>query len=383
MTNNKILMTSNMIFDDSSHRLKLKREITCIKFLVMKRKIVLIDGNQTTRKNTSSILRLAGYEVQEASEGKSGLEIILQEIPDLVICDLVMNGLDGSGVLHVLRKNPETTSIPFVLQGTKASLNEFRDGMNLGADDFLVKPYEGTDLLQMVETRIQRVEQFKGLLKTDPDIIEQYFRQDRKIKDLENLTENRIHRIMRKKEVLFMEGQTPSDIFLIRRGMVKTFKINKDGKELITGFHRAGSVIGHLPIFQNTTYNENAEVVTEAEIGFISKQDFLVTLYNNHEVSTKIIQILASQLNEAENRLLGIAYDSVRQKVAHALLQVSRNYSEDSKPIRLARRDLSGLIGTATESLNRTLADFKDEGLISIMPDGISLVNTDKLERMR
>ena len=108
-----------------------------------------------------------------------------------------------------------------------------------------------------------------------------------------------------------------------------------------------------------------------------------MTLYNNHEVSARFIQLLASQLHEAENRLLGIAYDSVRQKVAQALLQVSRNLSDGSKPIRIARRDLSGLIGTATESLNRTLADFKDEGLITIMPEGINILNGEKLERMR
>lgn len=351
--------------------------------MVMQRKILVIDGNQQTRKNTTSLLKLGGYEVLEASEGKSGLESALQEIPDLILCDLIMPGLDGSGVLHVLGKNPETASIPFVLQGSKASLDEFREGMNLGADDFLVKPFESTDLLKVVEVRLNRRDLFRGLLEPDADTIEQYFKQERNLRELDRLTENRIHRIMRKKELIYMDGQSPSDIYFIRRGMVKTYKINKDGKELITGFHKAGSVIGHLSILQNSPYTENAEVVAEAEIGFISRQDFLVTLYSNHEVSSRFIQLLAQQLFEAENRLLGIAYDSVRQKVAQALLQVSRNYNDGNKPIRIARRDLSGLIGTATESLNRTLADFKDESLISIQPEGISILNLEKLERMR
>ena len=351
--------------------------------MVMQRKILVIDGNHNTRKNTASLLKLGGYEVLEASEGKSGLEAALQEIPDLILCDHAMPGLDGSGVLHVLGKNPETASIPFVLQGTKASLDEFRQGMNLGADDFLVKPFESTDLLKVVEVRLNRRDLFRGLIEPDGDTIEQYFRQERNLAELSRLTENRIHRIMRKKELIYMDGQSPSDIYYIRRGMVKTYKINKDGKELITGFHRQGSVIGHLSILQNSHYNESAEVVAEAEIGFISRQDFLVTLYNNHEVSSRFIQLLAHQLHEAENRLLGIAYDSVRQKVAQALLQVSRNYNDGNKPLRIARRDLSGLIGTATESLNRTLADFKEEGLITILPEGINILNNDKLERMR
>jgi len=349
----------------------------------MQRKILVIDGDHSTRKNTTSILKLGGYEVLEASEGKSGLETAIQEIPDLILCDLEMPGLDGSGVLHVLGKNPETASIPFVLQGNKASITEFREGMNLGADDFLLKPFESTDLLKVVEVRINRRDLFKGLIEPEGDIIEQYFKQERNLRELERLTDHRIYRIMRRKEIIYMDGQSPSDIYFIRRGMVKTYKINKDGKELITGFHRPGSVVGHLSILQNSPYSESAEVVTEAEIGFISRQDFLVTLYGNHEVSARFIQMLASQLNEAENRLIGIAYDSVRQKVAQALLQVSRNLNDGARPIRIARRDLSGLIGTATESLNRTLADFKDEGLISIMPEGINILNGEKLERMR
>ena len=146
---------------------------------------------------------------------------------------------------------------------------------------------------------------------------------------------------------------------------------------------RSGDFVGHLAVLRNTPYEENAEVVAEAEIGFISKNDFLMMLHRNHEVSSKLIHMLANQLGDSEMRLLGIAYDSVRQKVAQALLQMARHQTEDGRPIRMARRDISGLIGTATESLNRTLADFKDEGLISIQQEGIQILNQIKLERIR
>ncbi|MFZ9504317.1 MAG: response regulator [Cyclobacteriaceae bacterium] len=175
----------------------------------MQRKILVIDGDHSTRKNTTSILKLGGYEVLEASEGKSGLETAIQEIPDLILCDLEMPGLDGSGVLHVLGKNPETASIPFVLQGNKASIIEFREGMNLGADDFLLKPFESTDLLKVVEVRINRRDLFKGLIEPEGDIIEQYFKQERNLRELERLTDHRIYRIMRRKEIIYMDGQSP------------------------------------------------------------------------------------------------------------------------------------------------------------------------------
>ena len=319
----------------------------------------------------------------EAPDGKAGLEVAMRETPDLILCDITMPGLDGSGVFHVLGKNPETASIPFIFQGQKASIGDIRHGMNLGADDFLIKPFEGAELLQVLEVRMNRRELIRGNGTPDPEKVEMIFRQEPNLPEIEQLTENRIRRVMRRKEIIYMEGQNPTDIYYITRGLVKTYKTNKDGKELITRFHRSGDFIGHLSILKNTSYDENAEVVSEAEIGFISKNDFLQMIHANNDVSSKFIHLLAMQLSDTENRLLGIAYDSVRQKVAQALLHVGRQQTEDGKPIRMARRDLSGMIGTATESLNRTLADFKDEGLITIQPEGIQIVNPAKLERMR
>lgn len=349
----------------------------------MNKRILVIDSTAATRENTVSILRLGGYEVFEAADGKSGVENALRETPDLILCDIMMPGLDGSGVFHVLGKNQETAAIPFIFQGQKASVNEIRNGMNLGADDFLIKPFEGAELLQVLEVRLNRRELIRGSNAPDPEKVEMIFREEPRLPEFEQLTESRIRRVMRRKEVIYMEGQNPTDVYYITKGLVKSYKTNKDGKELITRFHRAGDFIGHMAILRNMAYDENAEVVSEAEIGFLSKSDFLMMIHGNNEVSSKLIHMLALQLGESENRLLGIAYDSVRQKVAQALLHVQRQQTADGKPIRMARRDLSGMIGTATESLNRTLADFKDEGLISIQQDGIQILNPTKLERMR
>lgn len=349
----------------------------------MQKRILLIDTDSKTRKETNSILGLAGYSVLPATDGKAGLEIALQEIPDLILCDLDMPGLDGSGVLHVLGKNPETAGIPFILQTEKHTPDIFRDGMNLGADDLLVKPADGTGLLRMIETRLRRHEMLLGMQMPANEEVEEFFRSDRPVREFEKLMEGRIRRVLRRKESLYMEGQTPNDVFFVRSGLVKTFRINSDGKELITGLHRDNSFIGTTPVLRMSPYTENAEVVTDAEVGFISRQDFLSLICTNHQAAARIIRMLTHQLHEAENRLVALAYDSVRQKVAHALLEVGRMTAEPEKPFRIARRDLSGLIGTATESLNRTLADFKDEGLISILPEGIQILNPVKLERMR
>ncbi|HPM32776.1 MAG TPA: helix-turn-helix domain-containing protein, partial [Chryseolinea sp.] len=92
----------------------------------------------------------------------------------------------------------------------------------------------------------------------------------------------------------------------------------------------------------------------------------------------------SNNLEETENRLIEIAYQSVRQRVASALLKINERLGESNSAttITVARRDLSNIVGTATESLNRTLADFKDEGLVQITGEGLKIMNKQKLERM-
>jgi hypothetical protein len=349
----------------------------------MNRKILIIDHQPKALKETAELLRMDGYSVIEAIDGKAGAALAIQELPDLILCEMNLPVLDGRGVFYILGKDPSTAAIPFIFTGEEVSIKSFREAMNLGADDFLQKPMEGAELLNVIEIRLNKRSSLKKLESADLDLYGTIFKTSDGIKEIERLTENRIHRTLKRKEVIFSEGQMPTDVFYILRGMVKSYLINKDGKELITRFYHPGDFIGYLPILQNRAYRENGEVVTDAEIGFVSKQDFLSIIISNSLVSAKFIGILSKQLQEAESRLLGIAYDSVRQKVAQALLQVNRRNNSDNKPFKIARRDLSSMIGTATESLNRTLSDFKDEGLIQIMPEGIQILNAVKLDKIR
>ena len=119
-------------------------------------------------------------------------------------------------------------------------------------------------------------------------------------------------------------------------------------------------------------YSENAEAMEDTQVSLIPKNDFLILLYSSKDVARKFIKMLSNNLDETERRLLDVAYQSVRQRVAGALLQIrdKSGVAGNGNVIAFARKDISGLIGTATESLNRTLADFKDEGLIAIAGDG-------------
>jgi CRP-like cAMP-binding protein len=177
----------------------------------------------------------------------------------------------------------------------------------------------------------------------------------------------------------------PSELYFIVNGEIKTYKVNYDGKELITGIHHAGDFIGYVPLLEETPHTESAEVLEEAEVSIIPKNDFLTLIYSSKDMARKFIKMLSNNLIEAENRLLDLAYQSVRQRVAGALLKINSiggDVGIEKKVITIARKDISNMIGTATESLNRTLADFKDEGLIEILGEGIKIVNLPKLENL-
>jgi DNA-binding response OmpR family regulator len=97
----------------------------------------------------------------KAENGKIGVEVALQEKPDLIVCDIMMPVLDGYGVLHLLHKNPEVQYTPFIFLSAKAEREDLRRGMELGADDYLSKPFEGAELLKAIEIRLKKVEEMK------------------------------------------------------------------------------------------------------------------------------------------------------------------------------------------------------------------------------
>src|SRR4051812_33462814 len=106
------------------------------------KKILLIEDSREMRENTAEILELANYNVITAANGKIGVEYAVKELPDLIICDIMMPELDGYGVLYMLGKNPATASIPFIFLTAKAEKTDLRKGMSMGADDYLTKPFE-------------------------------------------------------------------------------------------------------------------------------------------------------------------------------------------------------------------------------------------------
>ena len=118
--------------------------------------ILLIEDNEVIRNNTAEILELTGYTVHTAENGRIGVEKALTSKPDLVICDIMMPVLDGYGVLHIFNKNPHLLGIPFIFLSAKIDRTDQRKGMELGADDYLTKPFDEVELLSAIEGRLTR-----------------------------------------------------------------------------------------------------------------------------------------------------------------------------------------------------------------------------------
>src|SRR5262245_31487769 len=109
--------------------------------------ILIIEDDAQTRENLAIILDMEGYRVRGAADGREGLSLAQSEPPDLVVCDVSMPKLNGHEVLCALRADATTAAIPFIFLTARGERHQQRDGMNLGADDYLCKPLDAEDLI--------------------------------------------------------------------------------------------------------------------------------------------------------------------------------------------------------------------------------------------
>lgn len=342
-------------------------------------KIALIEDNHDMRENIEEILELADYEVVTAENGKKGVSLIKQELPDLILCDIMMPELDGYGVLYMISRDPKTSSIPFIFLTAKSEKDDFRKGMNLGADDYLTKPFDDRELLDAVERRLKRIEQFSGEFDRSESGLTNFLEQ---VDGIELLTREKRTKKFKKKDVLFYEDDYPNYLYFVISGKIKTTKMNTDGKDFVTGLFSEGDFFGFKEMIKGINYTISASALEDCEVSLIRREDFLKLLYTSREVSERFIQMLVGSVTDKQTELLNLAYDSVRKRVADSLLKLSAKYNdgEDNFSISISRDDLAAIVGTATESVIRTLSEFKADGYISIKGSAITILRPEKLK---
>jgi len=350
------------------------------------KKILLIEDNVDMRENIAEILELANYEVATAPNGKEGVRLAQTMEPDLIICDIMMPELDGYGVLHILGKDPKTARIPFIFLSAKAEKTDLRKGMSLGADDYIFKPFDETELLNAIETRLKKNEFLQKEFQPTNAGFQEFLSGARSLEELNKLpTENKIKRF-KKKDTIFHEFDYPRSLYFIIKGKVKTLKSTEEGKEYITGLLNEGDFLGYEALLQASPYSESAIALEDSEISIIPAEDFNSLVYKNQYVAEKFINLLSHNLKEKHESLLKLAYNSIRKRVADGLLLLSDRYKKEGpEPFSIAipREDLASIVGTATESVIRALSDFKSENIIEIKGRSITILNMERLKRVK
>lgn len=349
------------------------------------KKILLIEDNTEIRENMAEILELAGYKVCTAENGKAGIETAIKEHPDLILCDIMMPVLDGYGVLHMVQRHADLQNKPFIFLTAKSERSEIRKGMEMGADDYITKPFDGTELLNAIETRLKKAEQLKKNLPDNFDGIQELLSITSGNDYLAPLKEGQSTNRYKKKQIIYSEGNHPSRLYYIIHGKVKTYKSNNDGKELIVGLFNEGDFIGYVPLIEGGVYRETAEALDDTELAVIPRSEFEALLGNNPLVMRKFISILAHNIDEKEEQLLALAYNSLRKKVADTLITLYKKYNpqgDEKFQIDLSRDNLAAIAGVAKESLIRMLSGLKDEGLIDIEGGRIKILQYAKLENI-
>jgi CRP/FNR family transcriptional regulator, cyclic AMP receptor protein len=350
------------------------------------RTILLIEDNDDIRNNTAEILELSNYKVLVAENGKVGVEKALANRPDLIICDIMMPVLDGYGVLHAIHKNEATRNTPFIFLTARSERNDYRKGMEAGADDYITKPFDGTELLNAVDGRLKKIDLLKKEFSPDLEGLQHLMGAHDSGNMLKAFTEGRNINKYKKKQVVYSEGNHPNRLYYVLKGKIKVYRGNEEGKELVTELCSAGDFLGYVPLIEGTVYHDTAQALEESELAVISKEDFDELLNTNKEIARKFIKMLAKNIAAKEEQLLGIAYNSLRKKVADAILMLQKKFNEKNEPgfvIDISRENLANIAGTAKESLIRTLGDFRNEKLVDILNDGsVVILNQKKLERL-
>jgi len=348
------------------------------------KKILLVEDNDEIRENTREILELANYQITTAANGKEGYAIAQAAPPDLIICDIMMPVLDGYGLLHLISKNESLKGIPFIFLTAKTERTDFRRGMEMGADDYITKPFTELELMNAIESRLKKMK----LIQKNAGHAQRLdgFYQEIKNEDaLGNLTKSETINYYKRKQRVYAEGNYPHGLFYLISGKVRTYKSNDNGKELTIGLYNAGDFFGYNALIENAVYRETAETLEESEMSIIGQKDFEILINNNRKVAQKFIKLLAQNVSEKEEQLINLAYNSLRKRVANALIALSRKYKEEGLAdfmIYISREDLAHIAGTTTESLIRTLSDFKNEKLIEAGPGNVKILNEQKLQSM-
>jgi len=346
--------------------------------------VLLIEDDTILRENTAELLELSGYDVKSAPNGKVGIDIAKSQPPDIIICDIMMPEVDGYSVLQSLSTTEQTKFIPFVFLSAKTERKDIRKGMDMGADDYITKPFREDELISAIESRLAKASILKDLRSGDATGEQPAEETIRSLGDLKAyFTDRHKEFTFPKGEVVYLEGSNSNYLYFVNKGVVKCHKLDEQGKELTTALYSENDLFGYTSFSHNIPYRETATAIQDTELVGITKTEFRELLDNNHKLSLELIELLTDDVTDVKDQLINMAYSSVQKKTAATILKFVEKLNTDSdQHIRISRNDLASVAGVATETLIRTMSAFKKQGLIDIEGRNIKILDIKKLQQV-
>lgn len=203
---------------------------------------------------------------------------------------------------------------------------------------------------------------------------------------VDKLQERKHLNTFRKGSLIFHEGNYPVGLYAIFSGKVKIFKTSDTGKDYILRLAKDGEVLGYRSILTNEKYEVSAEALEDTQLCFIPSESFMTALQGSTRLSMGVMDLLASELKNTEEKLAEMAHKTVKERTAEMILMLRRFYGleEDGNTINasLSREELASLVGTATETLIRMLSDFKDNKVLELKGKKITILNLRLLQEL-
>ncbi|MCK9423059.1 MAG: Crp/Fnr family transcriptional regulator [Bacteroidales bacterium] len=205
--------------------------------------------------------------------------------------------------------------------------------------------------------------------------------------DLQYINEQKRPHWFKKGELIFEEGKKPQGLYCLREGKVKVFKNSFDGREQITRILFPGELLGLKAVLSGNVYSVSSAALEESVLCFINKTDFFQLMLKYPEFSRAIVILLSKLLEQAEFRMISLAYKPVRERLAETLLFLNHSFHSvaPSYPrtyLNVTRQDIANIIGTAPETVIRFLSEFKESKLIEIKGRKIFLTNIRRLRQI-
>lgn len=203
--------------------------------------------------------------------------------------------------------------------------------------------------------------------------------------ELIKLADCKTSQTIKKGEIIFEEGDTINGIYCVKDGICKLTKLSQNGKDHIVKLVKKGELLGQRSMISEETVNLSAVALEDMEVCFIPKTEVMGFFNKNNQFSMNVMRTICGDLRESDDHIVSMAQKSVKERLAETLIYLEETFGKNadgSLVIQLSREELSGMIGTATESCIRLLSEFNKLGLIELVGKKIILKDINKLKKI-